>query len=81
MSLSLCNEMTQMLPQQRPKCEEILKRKKKWALNEEEFEINDELEKIIDSKGSENDLTIYSMLKPKMISDKEIKSKSNCVIS
>jgi hypothetical protein len=73
--------MTQMLPQQRPKCEEILKRKKKWALNEEEFEINDELEKIIDSKGSENDLTIYSMLKSKMISDKEIKSKSNCVIS
>jgi len=73
--------MTQMLPQKRPNCEEILERKKKWALNEKEFEINDEFEKIIDSKGRENELTIYSMLRSKMISDKAIKSKSNCVIS
>jgi hypothetical protein len=32
------------------------------ALNEEEFEINNELEKI-DSKGSENELKIYSTLR------------------
>jgi serine/threonine protein kinase len=70
---------------ERPNCEEILKKRNLWALNEEEFEINDELKKIIDSKESENELTIYSMLRPKMISDKEIKSKSKhlhyCVIS
>jgi hypothetical protein len=70
---------------ERPNCEEILKQRNLWALNGEEFEINDELKKIIDSKGSENELTIYSMLRPKMISDKAIKSKSkrlhNCVIS
>ncbi len=84
-SLSLGNQMTQTLPHKRPNCEEILERKNKWALNEKEFEINDELEKIIDSKQSENELTIYSLLRSKMISDKTIKSKServhNCVIS
>jgi hypothetical protein len=36
-------------PHKRPNCEEILMKKNLWALNEEEFEINDELEKI-DSK-------------------------------
>ncbi len=74
-----------MLPHKRPNCEKILERKKKWALNEKQFQINDELEKIIDSKESENDLEIYSLLRSKMISDKAIKSKSkrvhNCVIS
>jgi hypothetical protein len=31
-------------------------------INEEKFEIN-ELEKIIDSQGNENELTIYSLLR------------------
>jgi len=57
----------------RPTCEEILKKKDLWALNEEEFEINDELEKIIDSKESENELTIYSLLKLKLNSDKFVR--------
>jgi hypothetical protein len=34
--------MTQLFPQKRLNCEEILERKKKWALNEREFEISDE---------------------------------------
>jgi hypothetical protein len=76
--------MTCDLPLTRPNCEEILEGKKKWALNVKQFEIN-ELEKIIDSKRSENMLTIYSLLRRIMISDKAIKSKSkrvhNCVIS
>jgi hypothetical protein len=58
----------------RSNCEEILKKRNLWVLNGSEFEINDELKKIIDSKESESELTIYSMLRPKMISDKAIKS-------
>jgi hypothetical protein len=77
--------MTCNFPHKRPNCEDILKGKEKWVLNVKQFEINDELEKIIDSKRMENVLTIYSMLRSKMISDKAIKSKSkrvhNCVIS
>jgi hypothetical protein len=42
----VCNH----LPQRRPNCEEILEKKDLWAQNEEKFETNDELEKIIDSK-------------------------------
>jgi hypothetical protein len=84
-SLKLYGKMSSNFPHERPNCEEILENKKKWALNEKEFEINDELEKIIDSKESENELTIYSMLRSKMISDKAIKSKSkrvhNCVVN
>jgi hypothetical protein len=68
--------MTAIRPQRRPNCEEILKRKKKWALNEREFEINKELKKIIHSKESENELTIYSLLRSKLNSDKAIKLKS-----
>jgi hypothetical protein len=61
---------------QRPTCEEILKKKDLWVLKEEEFEINKKLKKIIDSKVRKNKLTVYSMLRSKMISDKAIKSKS-----
>ncbi len=59
--------MTHRFSDKRPDCEEILKRKNSWALNEEELEINDELEDIIASKERENEseleLTIYSMLR------------------
>ncbi len=83
--IELCNEMTAKLSHKRPDCEEIHKRKNSWALNEEEFKINEKLKKIIDLKESENELTIYSMLRSKMISDKAIKSKSkrvhNCVVN
>ncbi len=84
-AIDLHENMLKLMPERRQNCEEILKKKDLWALKEEEFEINDELEKIIDSKESENELTIYSMLRSKMISDKAIKSNSkrvqNCVIS
>jgi hypothetical protein len=67
--LELYDDMIRGLPKKRPNCEEILERKNSWALKEEEFEINDELEKIIDSKGSENEL-IYCLLSLKLNSDK-----------
>ncbi len=72
--------MTSNLAHERPNCEEILNKKDLWTLNEEEFEISDELKKIIYSKVRENELTIYSMLRSKMISDEDC-SKTNCVIN
>jgi len=63
-------------PHNRPNCEEILMKKDLWALNEREFEINDKLKKIIDSKESENEL-IYSILRSKLISDNAIKFPHN----
>ncbi len=55
--------MTARLPHKRLDCEEILERMNSWALNKEELEISNELENIIASKESENELTIYSMLR------------------
>ncbi len=69
---------------QRPTCEQILKKKDLWALKEEEFQIHKKLKKIINLKILKNELTVYSMLRSKMISDKAIKSKSkrvqNCCV-
>ncbi len=62
----MCNH----LPQRRPNCEEILEKKDLWAQNEENFETNDELEKIIDSKWNGNELTIYCLLRLGLNCDK-----------
>jgi hypothetical protein len=37
--------MTATLINERPDCEEVLDKKNSWALNVEDFEINDELKK------------------------------------
>jgi uracil phosphoribosyltransferase len=55
--------MTEDLQHIRPDCGEMLIKKNSWALNEEEFEINDEMKNIIYAKIRENELTIYSMLR------------------
>ncbi len=65
--------MTKESETRRPDCEDILKKKDLWALKEEKFKIDDEFEKIIDSKESENELTIYSLLRLKLNSDKSEK--------
>ncbi len=58
--------MTRRFSQLRLNCEEILNRKNSWALNEEEFEINDELKKeLIPKLVGENQL-IFSILKSKL---------------
>ncbi len=72
-SLELYDKMHSDFPHKRPNCEEILERKNSWALNKEEFEINDELEKMIGSKGNEYELTIYSLLSLKLKCDDWVK--------
>jgi hypothetical protein len=66
--------MTQLFPHKRLNCEEILERKKKWALNEREFEINDELKNMIASEEAKSEFTIYGMLWSKLHSDKVIET-------
>jgi len=64
--IELCDDMTRFVPNKRPNCEQILERKKQWALNEEEFEIDDELKKeLIPKLVGENQL-IFSILKSKL---------------
>jgi hypothetical protein len=65
-AIDLHENMLKRKPERRQNCEEILKKKDLWALKEEEFEINDELKKIIDLKVRENELTVYSMLRSKI---------------
>jgi hypothetical protein len=56
---------------QRPTCEEILKKKDLWVLNEKDFEIDDEMKNIFYSKVRKNKLTAFSMLRSKINSDKK----------
>jgi hypothetical protein len=58
--------MLRAISNKRPTCEQILNKKDLWALNEEEFEINDELKKeLIPKLVGENQL-IFSILKSKL---------------
>jgi hypothetical protein len=58
--------MIRGLPQKRPNCEQILERKKQWALNEEEFEIDEELKKELIPKLVGKNQLIFSILKSKL---------------
>ena len=74
--------MTSNLPHKRPNCEEILNRKNKWALNEQQLVINDELKDIIDSKERESESTIYSLLRIKFNANqlRVLGNKADCTV-
>jgi len=57
--------MCSHLPRRRPNCEQILKNKDLWALNEE-FEINDELAKELILKLDDENQIVFSLLKSKL---------------
>jgi hypothetical protein len=65
-ALDIYDIMLRALPQRRPNCEEILKRKNLWALNEEEFEINDNLSEQYISEINDKNQLIISILKSKL---------------
>jgi len=58
--------MTARLPHKRPDCEDILERKNSWALNENEFEINDGLKKELIPKLVDKNQIVFSILKSKL---------------
>ncbi len=58
--------MTATLINERPDCEEVIEKKNSWALNEEEFEINDELKKELILKLDDENQVIFSILKSKL---------------
>jgi hypothetical protein len=69
--------MTDDLPTKRPKCEEILNRKKFWAFNKNEFKNETEFIAVLSYTGNEevyNSLIIETTLQ-KQSSDSEIDSK------
>jgi hypothetical protein len=62
-AIDIYDDMTRALPRKRPNCEEILEKKDLWALNKEEFEINDE--EII-SKLDDKTQSIFLFFKSKL---------------
>jgi hypothetical protein len=62
------SDMTNRKPSKRPNCETILEAKHLWALNEHEFDIENELKNFFDSKFEDKNLFIYSILESKYIS-------------
>jgi hypothetical protein len=70
-SLKLFKKMHSDSPHERPNCEDILEGKSSWALNEDEFQVSDKLQKIIGSKQRKTELTIYSMLRLKINSSSD----------
>jgi hypothetical protein len=65
-SLELYNQMTSNLPHKRPKCKEIMEKKDLWALNEKEFEINDELKNELILKLNDKNQIVFSIIKSKL---------------
>ncbi len=65
-ALDLYDDMCKPLPRKRPNCEEVLKKKNLWALNEVEFEINEKLREEIISKLNDENQIIFSLLKQKL---------------
>jgi hypothetical protein len=65
-ALDLYDDMCKPLPRKRPNCEEVLKKKDLWALNEEELDINEKLRDEIISKLNDENQTVFSLLKQKL---------------
>jgi Zyg-11 family protein len=60
--VELYGSMTSIVPSERPNCEEILERKHMWALNGNEFKLEDELKNFINCEVNNENYYIYSIL-------------------
>lgn len=70
MAQKLCNQMIESIPKSRPVCEQVLKNKHYWALNENEFNI-EELFKVSLNAGAENvKLSTYDITVSKFLDSK-----------
>jgi hypothetical protein len=58
--------MLRAVSHKRPTCDEILKKQNLWALNEEEFEINDELKNELILKLVDENQIVFSVIKSKL---------------
>jgi hypothetical protein len=59
----LYEEITSYSPQERPDCEEILKRKEFYELSEKDLDISEEMKRQINSKANKNDVSVFYLLK------------------
>jgi hypothetical protein len=64
-ALKFSERMTNLIPSKRPNCEEILESKHLWALDKNEFQINDELRQILEEKSKDKQ-SIYHIFYTKL---------------
>jgi hypothetical protein len=62
-TVDIYDDILRAVSNRRPTCEEILKKKDLWALNEEEFEINYELKIELILKLDDEKQIVFSILK------------------
>jgi hypothetical protein len=59
--------MTAELPDERPNCEEILRQKNSWSLNEEEFDFENDFKSYSQTLNRDDDqLSVISILESKL---------------
>jgi hypothetical protein len=61
-AFDIYDDMLRDVSHKRPTCEEILKKKDLWALNEEDLKIDKEIRKFIFDKTRDENQFIYSYL-------------------
>jgi hypothetical protein len=69
-ALEIYSQMTNKVPAKRPNCEGILKEEKSWALRENEFNIENELNLVFESEYKGNNSFILTILESKFIAIK-----------
>jgi hypothetical protein len=70
-ALEIFSRMTNRVPSKRPNCEVILEAEQSWALNENEFDIEHELNFVFESVFKGKNFLIHSILESKFIAIKE----------
>jgi hypothetical protein len=65
-SLQLYEKMHSDFQHKRPNCEQILNKKDLWALEEQEFQIDDEVKKELIRKFNDENQIVFSVLKSKL---------------
>jgi hypothetical protein len=72
----LFDKMTRALPNQRPDCEQIIKLKKLWVLEENDFEFENEITRALNCKEENENSFIHIIMATKLENYiKEIKMK------
>jgi hypothetical protein len=64
-TVKLCEKVTQLNTIKRPNCLEILESKHLWALDMNEFTINDELRRVLEEKSNDKQ-SIYHIIYTKL---------------
>jgi hypothetical protein len=67
-AIQMWESMTQPNPSKRPNCDEILDSQHLWALDKNEFQINDEIKDILEEKSKDKQ-SVYHIIYTKLYSN------------